>query len=235
DAGHDAIERPQARASESSGIHPFASPTKRAQPAATRRAHVGATNLRLENGERESHANALFTGAAGASAGGDCARSAFRRRTQSPRRNQRPDKRSVYRGIAAIRLAIEWDADVEHSRASAGLDSAAAQERIREIVMECILPQRVAGHPPAALDRPSPAGLGLYRSSFASIQRGKHFKEATMYSRIVNCTIDPAKVGEFKAALNNEFLPRIQAQPGFIDKIESLDPATGQFSCMTLW
>jgi len=75
----------------------------------------------------------------------------------------------------------------------------------------------------------------LYRSSFASIQRGKHFKEATMYSRIVNCTIDPAKVGEFKAALNNEFLPRIQAQPGFIDNIESLDPATGQFSCMTLW
>jgi hypothetical protein len=32
-----------------------------------------------------------------------------------------------------------------------------------------------------------------------------------MYSRIVNCTIDPAKVGEFKAALNNEFLPRIQS------------------------
>ena len=56
-----------------------------------------------------------------------------------------------------------------------------------------------------------------------------------MYSRIVNCTIDPAKVGEFKTALNNEFLPRIQAHPGFIDNIESLDPATGQFSCMTLW
>jgi heme-degrading monooxygenase HmoA len=56
-----------------------------------------------------------------------------------------------------------------------------------------------------------------------------------MYSRIVNCTIDPAKVSEFKSALNNEFLPRIQAQPGFIDNIESLDPATGQFCCMTLW
>ena len=56
-----------------------------------------------------------------------------------------------------------------------------------------------------------------------------------MYSRIVSCTIDPAKVDEFKTALNNEFLPRIQAQPGFIDNIESLDPATGQFSCMTLW
>ena len=56
-----------------------------------------------------------------------------------------------------------------------------------------------------------------------------------MYSRIVSCTIDPAKVNEFKTSLNNEFLPRIQAQPGFIDNIESLDPATGQFSCMTLW
>jgi hypothetical protein len=56
-----------------------------------------------------------------------------------------------------------------------------------------------------------------------------------MVSRIINCTIDPAKVGEFKTALNNDFLPRIQAQPGFVDNIESLDPATGQFTCMTLW
>jgi quinol monooxygenase YgiN len=56
-----------------------------------------------------------------------------------------------------------------------------------------------------------------------------------MVSRIINCTIDPAKVGEFKAALNSNFLPRIQAQPGFVDNIESLDPATGQFTCMTLW
>src|SRR5437868_10326564 len=56
-----------------------------------------------------------------------------------------------------------------------------------------------------------------------------------MYSRIVSCTIDPAKVNEFKTSLNNEFLPRIQAEPGFIDNLESLDPATGQFCCMTLW
>src|SRR5437016_12673445 len=88
---------------------------------------------------------------------------------------------------------------------------------------------------PAALDRTSLAGLGLYRSSFPSSQRGKHFKGATMYSRIVNCTIDPAKVGEFKAARNNELLPRIQAQPGLIDKIKSLDPATGRLSSMSLW
>lgn len=56
-----------------------------------------------------------------------------------------------------------------------------------------------------------------------------------MFSRIVSCTINPAKVNEFRTALNNEFLPRIQSQPGFVDNIESLDPATGQFSCVTLW
>ncbi len=56
-----------------------------------------------------------------------------------------------------------------------------------------------------------------------------------MFSRVINCTIDPAKMNEFKTALNNQFLPRIQSQPGFIDNIESLDPATGQFSCVTLW
>jgi heme-degrading monooxygenase HmoA len=56
-----------------------------------------------------------------------------------------------------------------------------------------------------------------------------------MYSRIVNCTIKPALVNEFKSKLNDELLPRIQAQPGFIENIESLDAATGQFSCVTLW
>jgi len=56
-----------------------------------------------------------------------------------------------------------------------------------------------------------------------------------MYSRIISCTINPAKVTDFKTALNSQFLPRIQEQPGFIDNIESLDPATGQFSCVTLW
>ncbi len=56
-----------------------------------------------------------------------------------------------------------------------------------------------------------------------------------MFSRIVSCTINPAKVNQFRTALNNQFLPRIQSQPGFIDNIESLDPATGQFNCVTLW
>jgi len=56
-----------------------------------------------------------------------------------------------------------------------------------------------------------------------------------MVSRIISCTINPAKVNEFRAALNNQFLPRIQAQPGFLENIESLDPATGQFTCVTVW
>jgi hypothetical protein len=56
-----------------------------------------------------------------------------------------------------------------------------------------------------------------------------------MISRIVSCTIDPAKVSDFKVALNHDFLPRIQALPGFVENIESLDSATGQFTCVTLW
>ncbi|HEX2713645.1 MAG TPA: hypothetical protein VHM88_15710 [Candidatus Acidoferrales bacterium] len=56
-----------------------------------------------------------------------------------------------------------------------------------------------------------------------------------MFSRIITCTVNPAKVSEFRTAVNNQFLPRIQSQPGFIDNIESLDPVTGQFNCVTLW
>jgi len=56
-----------------------------------------------------------------------------------------------------------------------------------------------------------------------------------MISRLVRCNIQPAKVNEFKTTLNNELLPRIQSQPGFLENIESLDAATGQFTCLTLW
>jgi len=56
-----------------------------------------------------------------------------------------------------------------------------------------------------------------------------------MVSRIIQCSIKPAKVNEFRNALNNQLLPRIQSQPGFVDNIESLDPNTGQFCCVTLW
>jgi len=40
---------------------------------------------------------------------------------------------------------------------------------------------------------------------------------------------------EFKNELNNELLPRIQEEKGFVDNLESLDPVTGEFSCTTLW
>lgn len=56
-----------------------------------------------------------------------------------------------------------------------------------------------------------------------------------MISRTVQCTIDTRKVEQFRNTLNNEFLPRIQAQPGFVDSIESLDASTGQFVCVTIW
>jgi hypothetical protein len=56
-----------------------------------------------------------------------------------------------------------------------------------------------------------------------------------MLSRIVTCTIDPTKASDFKTALNETFLPRIQAQPGFVDNIEAFDAVTGKFCCVTLW
>ena len=56
-----------------------------------------------------------------------------------------------------------------------------------------------------------------------------------MVSRIITCTIDPQKVEKFKEGLNNEFLPRIQEQPGFVSNLESLDPDTGKFCCVTVW
>jgi hypothetical protein len=79
-----------------------------------------------------------------------------------------------------------------------------------------------------------PPGRALSRAAqcdWASLA-GPSFKEV---SRLVSCNIQPVKVNEFKAVLNNELLPRIQAQPGFLENIESLDAATGQFTCLTLW
>jgi hypothetical protein len=56
-----------------------------------------------------------------------------------------------------------------------------------------------------------------------------------MIARIVTCTVTPSKVHEFQSLLNNTLLPKVQAQPGFVENIEALDPKTGQFSCTTLW
>jgi quinol monooxygenase YgiN len=56
-----------------------------------------------------------------------------------------------------------------------------------------------------------------------------------MIARIVTCTVQPARVNEFRKLLSDQILPLVQAQPGFAENIEALDPNTGQFSCTTLW
>ena len=56
-----------------------------------------------------------------------------------------------------------------------------------------------------------------------------------MVARIISCTVQPAKVNEFRTLLNNKLLPMVQSQPGFIENVEALDPVSGQFSCTTLW
>ena len=56
-----------------------------------------------------------------------------------------------------------------------------------------------------------------------------------MVSRIVHWTVEVAQMNGFKAAWNEQFLPRIQALPGFVENIESLDPSNGRFCCVTIW
>ena len=56
-----------------------------------------------------------------------------------------------------------------------------------------------------------------------------------MYARIVTCTVQAARIAEFRRLVNDQLLPLVQSQPGFVDNIEALDPNTGQFSCTTLW
>jgi quinol monooxygenase YgiN len=56
-----------------------------------------------------------------------------------------------------------------------------------------------------------------------------------MISRIVDCQVKPEKLSEFKTTLNDQFIPQIRRQPGFVDILESVDPATGHFVCNTLW
>ncbi len=56
-----------------------------------------------------------------------------------------------------------------------------------------------------------------------------------MISRIVQITVQPEKIREFKSVLNEEYLPKIQAQPGFVENLEALDTNTGRFCCITVW
>ena len=55
-----------------------------------------------------------------------------------------------------------------------------------------------------------------------------------MVSRIVTCNIPTSKLNDFTTRLSTH-VPRIKNQPGFVDIIESVDPNTGNFVCMTLW
>ncbi len=56
-----------------------------------------------------------------------------------------------------------------------------------------------------------------------------------MHTRIVQCNIKPEHVQEIRQALNQDVIPLIQKQPGFVDVVESLNPETGQFVCMSIW
>ena len=56
-----------------------------------------------------------------------------------------------------------------------------------------------------------------------------------MFARIITCTVQPAKVSEFRTLLNNKLLPTIQAQAGFVENIDALDPNSGHFVSTTLW
>jgi hypothetical protein len=56
-----------------------------------------------------------------------------------------------------------------------------------------------------------------------------------MYSRIVEINLKTDKLNEIRNTLDSEVLPTIKRQPGFVDAIETLDPATGHFFCQTLW
>jgi heme-degrading monooxygenase HmoA len=56
-----------------------------------------------------------------------------------------------------------------------------------------------------------------------------------MVSRIVTCNVPTNKLNEFTTRLSGTHVPRIKDQPGFVDIIESVDPKTGKFVCMTLW
>ncbi len=56
-----------------------------------------------------------------------------------------------------------------------------------------------------------------------------------MFSRVITCDIQPNHISEFRKIVNEELLPRIEVQPGFLENIESIDSSTGKYCCLTLW
>lgn len=56
-----------------------------------------------------------------------------------------------------------------------------------------------------------------------------------MFTRIVQCNVKKASVPTVQDALAKQVVPLIRQQPGFVDLVESLNPETGQFVCMSIW
>jgi len=54
-----------------------------------------------------------------------------------------------------------------------------------------------------------------------------------MYTRVIQATIRPKRVAEFKDAVTDHDLPIIRGQPGFVDDVETY--AGNQFISLTFW
>ena len=56
-----------------------------------------------------------------------------------------------------------------------------------------------------------------------------------MVSRIIQVDIKPERLHDLRQALDSTVIPNLKQQPGFVDAVESSDPNTGRFVCLTLW
>jgi len=54
-----------------------------------------------------------------------------------------------------------------------------------------------------------------------------------MYTRVIQATIRPKRVAEFKDTVTDHDLPIIRSQPGFVDDVETY--AGNQFISLTFW
>jgi heme-degrading monooxygenase HmoA len=54
-----------------------------------------------------------------------------------------------------------------------------------------------------------------------------------MYTRVIQATIRPKRIAEFKGAVTDHDLPIIRSQPGFVDDVEMY--AGDQFISLTFW
>jgi len=54
-----------------------------------------------------------------------------------------------------------------------------------------------------------------------------------MYTRVVQATIKPDQIEQFKDAITHQALPAIHSQPGFVDAVEMY--SGDKFVCVTFW